>query len=151
MSLSVPVGTITAFASSAIAYSGKDLNYISATERLIFIENCVVTVFALGLLIFIRNKPEEPPSVVALKKEAKEHMCVAMREAYQDKNYLWLSVIYGMLYGAFVSLPIELAPIFSFYVKPDGTPEYSDFVVAIYGMAVSILGIFSSVIAAVLL
>lgn len=152
MSLSVPVGTITAFASSAIAFSGKNIDYILATERLIFLENCVVSVFALGLLVFVRDKPEHPPSVVAVKKEDRPPICQLMGEVYRDRNYLWLSCIYGMLYGAFVSLPIELAPIFSFYVEADGvTPLYSDTVVAIYGMAVSILGIFSSVIAAVLL
>lgn len=151
MGLCIAMGIIVAFTSSAIVFSNKEKNYIADVERLIFWQNCAISFFSIGLFIVIRDKPTHLPSSVAEKKVERENLCLVIAEAFKEKSYLLLCIVYGIIYGCYISLPIELSPIFSYYKKPDGTEAYSTFVISIYGMTTSIVGVLTAIVSAIFL
>lgn len=105
-----------------------------------------------SFFLIIRDKPEFPPSAVAEKKiQREQNQWKVICEACKERSYVLLVVIFGVLYGAYCSLSIELSPIFSYYVLPDGSPAYSSTVIAVYGIMVSLAGVGMSVVVAILL
>jgi hypothetical protein len=63
--LAIPIGTIVSFALSGVIYSDPD-TLIEETKTLVLIQNIWITCFAAMLFIVIRDKPEMPPSAVAM-------------------------------------------------------------------------------------
>jgi len=69
--LAMPAGNIFAFTMSGLLFSGlnpnpDDVEAIKSAEmKLIFIQNCWITLITIPLFLLIREKPKYPPSLIA--------------------------------------------------------------------------------------
>lgn len=142
---------MVAFASSGYVFANSAKDYKADTMRLVWFQNILLTIFCGGLFIFIKDKPDSPPSAVADKKVVRENQCKVIGEAFKETSYTLLCVIMGILYGCFISLPILLSPLLSFYTKDDGSPAYTPLTIAVYGLVTTCVGVMSSIFAAVML
>ena len=72
-------------------------------------------------------------------------MCVDIREAFKERSYVLVLIVFSMLDGAFVSFASVLSVLFGFYTV-NGQPVYGTGVIAIYGASTAIFGVIASLV-----
>lgn len=64
----MPIGSVLSFVfCGAVMVSSPDIK--ENTNTLIWIQNVMITIFAGGLFIVIKDKPDQPPSSVACQPQ----------------------------------------------------------------------------------
>lgn len=68
--LAIPLGSIMAFLQTGIVFTGivdgDTEDTIHATNKLLWQQNIFITLMSIGFCLVIRDKPNSPPSVVAM-------------------------------------------------------------------------------------
>lgn len=75
-------------------------------------------------------------------------MCSDFKEAFKERSYVFVLVIFSMLDGAFISFASVLSVLFGFY-EVNGQPVYGTGVIAIYGASTAIFGVVASLVVSV--
>lgn len=119
--LSIPGGNLVAFGLSGFIFSGiEKMNSEQVKKQLmvmLWVQNIWITLICIPYYIIIREKPDFPPSLVALAKPKEANFCENIRVALKLPNYIKLIVVFMLLQGGFLSFGINmsvlLTPLFS--------------------------------------
>lgn len=74
-----------------------------------------------------------------------------MKEAFSERSYTILVIIFSMMDGAFVSFAAVLSLLFTYYNVPGQPPAYTTGDIALYGGLVTIFGVTASICIAVVI
>lgn len=72
---------------------------IESTRQTIYYQNVPYIFFFIMLQLFIRDKPETPPSAVAAAPANLQSFQDSFKEMWANKNFMTLSVAYALIYG----------------------------------------------------
>ena len=78
-------------------------------------------------------------------------MLTEIKIAFKERSYVYLTAIFAMLDGAFVSFASVLSLLFAYYNVPGETDTYGPGVISIYGGITAVFGVISSFVVAVVL
>ena len=148
--LSIPIGTVISFLMSGLIFKDQ-LTMKEDTKHLILIQNIWVTVCAVPFFILVRDKPTHPPSAVAGQNKQQTSLIPIFKEALQDRNYVYLLVIFALIDGEFISFSSIMSLLFDYYETPAGGPVYSSSLISLYGGSTAIFGVAASIACGVLL
>lgn len=110
---------MAAFIQTGIVFAGiqeDDVNAseetIRATNSLLWQQNVFATVVCLLFCFVIRDRPEHPPSLVALKQQEEIKFCQMVGNAIKNKQFVLIILIFGCLDGVFIGIGVVLDPFF---------------------------------------
>lgn len=109
-------------------------------NRLLILQNIIITCFCGLLFIFVKNKPDKPPSLAALQEPKEKDFVSAFLAAVKDKNFVLLMISFCFVDGSFISFGSILSAIFT----PLG---FDTAEITIIGLVTVIVGVFSSMFA----
>lgn len=148
--LSIPIGTVISFLMSGLIF--KDQSTMKEdTKHLILIQNIWVTVCAVPFIILVRDKPTHPPSAVATQNKPQTSLIPIFKEALQDRNYVYLLVIFALIDGEFISFSSIMSLLFDHYKTPSGAAVYGTSLISLYGGSTAIFGVAASIACGVML
>lgn len=83
-----------------------------ATYNLLMVENLMITAASLFLIFAIREKPEFPPSKIALQKvERRDGLWTTLKVLIKMKNYMLLVVVFTILFATYIALATVIDPL----------------------------------------
>lgn len=147
--LSVPGGNILSFLQTGFLFRGVTLtsptSLIKSTMNKILIEQFyVVLAIAVPFMLVIRSEPKQAPSLVSLKNPKQEGIIVTLKKVVKNRDFMFLCVVFGMLYGTFVGFGGTLSVLF----EPKG---FTSSEIAGLGLITVICGVIGSFITGILL
>jgi sugar phosphate permease len=74
INISIPIGSAIGFATTAVWFNGDDTDYKESLLGMIYVQNVALTCIFVVFMLFLREKPEQPPSAVALEPVPKMDM-----------------------------------------------------------------------------
>jgi len=104
INMAVPIGSAIGFATTAIWFNGEDIDHRESLHGLIYVQNVILTFLFVFLMLFLREKPSQPPSAVALEPVPKRDICDAISKLRGNSNYVVILMIFSVIYGIYVSL-----------------------------------------------
>ena len=149
--ISIPFGNLIAFIYTGFSFthtlnwSNEEIFRKLNTE--IFGMNLMVSVFALGLFIFIKDKPDNYPSRVATKKPVDKNFWAQSKEAFQDRNFKILLSAMMLINGTFISFGTCIAVVYG-NIKPVG---FSSSGVSMCGIGSITCGVITAFIVGIIL
>jgi len=153
MTLSSPLGSMISFVIQGyyIVQVNTDPDPTSETVKqamydLLTFESILITVASLILLVVIREKPEHPPSKIAITKKEDEEkgVCRTYQQLLLMKNYMLLVFVFTVLFAIYIALATIIDPL----LTPFG---YEPGVIAILGAVFIVAGVISTMIIGILL
>jgi len=121
--ISIPLGNLVAFIYTGFSFtdtgSWSNEEVFQKLNTEIFGMNILVSVFAVALFIFIKDKPENYPSKVAAKKPVDKNFLAQSQEAFKDTNFKLLLVIMMLINGTFITFGTCIAVVYA-NIKPEG-------------------------------
>lgn len=110
-----------------------------------------MTVCAVPFIILVRDKPIHPPSAVATQNKPQTSLIPIFKEALQDRNYVYLLVIFSLIDGEFISFSSIMSLLFDYYKTPAGAAVYGTSLISLYGGSTAIFGVAASIACGVML
>ena len=102
-SVSIPVGAFIAFMLPSTVIEQTDFEDVIAGrkhyETYLFIQTIIITLMSIPPLIFIRESPPSPPSVVANETNNRLTIKESLKELVSNRNYILLFIVFNMIYG----------------------------------------------------
>ena len=85
-----------------------------------FVQNVIITIFALMTLILFREKPTYPPSKMALVKReiTKDGLSDDIKVLRQNRNYMGNAWIFVVVWGTYGAVGNLLTPFFGSQYTP---------------------------------
>lgn len=119
LGLPSPLGGICGLVMGGVFFLGVSyttpLETVASLERMIWWQNWYITGSTILLCLVIRDHPKIPPSAVALQNAPVKKLDKMIFEALKNKNYVIITLEYGIFYGVYLSLGALLSPIFEPY------------------------------------
>ena len=110
---------------------------------MLWVQNYWLSAVCVPYIIFIREKPEFPPSMVSLEKPKEANFCSNIRDALKLKNYVLLILIFMLLQGGFLAFGININQLLS--------PPFTDVELSGLGSLIILVGVITSTITGVIL
>jgi len=82
-------------------------------NTLLIEQNIIISVLCILMFIFVRAKPDRPPSLAALQEPKEKDFVAGFKAAIKDKNFVLLMISYCFVDGSFISFGSILSGIFS--------------------------------------
>jgi MFS family permease len=99
LGLGVAVGSLLSFIVTGVLFAGEGIDYEARLNDLLFWQACVITVVLVFFIATSREKPEYPPSAVALKKPPKQDFNKAMSELWDNRSYSIIVICFMCIFG----------------------------------------------------
>jgi Na+/melibiose symporter-like transporter len=100
--MSVPVGSMTGMILTG-SFFNDSTEIKSQMLSLFLYANLVLTVGFTIFMIVFRDKPEHPPSAVALEPPMKRDFGQSIKELRQNPNFLLIALYYMLMFGLYTS------------------------------------------------
>jgi len=117
---------------------------MSTFHKLLLGQNLLVTVFALLFIFVVKEKPDDPPSAVALFPVSPDNIFRSFAKLRHNTSYMCLGASFALLFGLYTTFGNLLSVI----VGPFG---YTASEIAGLGVIVLIAGVFTALINGILL
>lgn len=111
---------------------------------MIWVQNIVITLIAAPFFFLIKDEPEFPPSLVALKEPAEKKLLPTLKKISKNLNFMLILVIFALMEGTFFCFGVCVDEILAPY-------GFSPSEVAIVGGVTIVCGVVSSTIAGVMI
>jgi len=151
--LAAPLGNMTSLIIVGIVFAGYalsvDLKENGADLRhriklLLLIQNCIDSVFDIGLFIFIKEKPDVAPSRSATEKPPDVNFLKEVKDLLSQKDYVLIMTIFTFCFGIYTTSGAILGPIF----EPYG---YDSTEISIFGAFHILFGLIGCVVTGIVL
>ena len=100
--------------------------------------------FNIGLFIFVKEKPDNPPSRSATEKVSDKDLMNEMKDLMSQKDYVLILTIFTFCFGIYVSIGAIMGPIF----EPFG---YGASKISLFGSVNIFSGVIGCVVTGILL
>lgn len=116
-SMAVPIGMLFSFVLPNGFISNEDTADIDAGLRkfeiYLLVQTIIISLFSIPVLIFMKEEPPSPPSVVTYENANKMGLGEGIKELASNRNYLLLFFTFNFVYGIHGSLGATIASIAS--------------------------------------
>jgi hypothetical protein len=113
--IAIPAGNLIAFIWTGLAFrsSPEGDELFSTLRTMLFNNNLLITAITVPMLLFIREKPKFPPSLVATRAPKERNFLPQAKEAVRDRNFIVLVFIFMMVNGSFVASGTNISNIYA--------------------------------------
>ena len=94
---------------------------------MIWVQNIIISAIAIPFFFMIKDAPDKPPSLVALKEPENKNLMLTFKKVSKNRNYMLLLVIFELLTLFFALLlelesllPVLLELLLGIFVHLDG-------------------------------
>ena len=118
ISLSIPLGSLTSLVLDGVAANGLDetdpVACFNVIKIVTYVQNILITTFGLLTLLLFKEKPEYPPSKLALIKAEASNAGLAndLKVLWSNKNYLANLWVFTFTWGTYSVVGNLLTPLF---------------------------------------
>lgn len=134
--LSVPLGSIISFTMAGLVFT-KNVELVQHDMyKLLWIQNGWITFVTIPFFFIIKDKPKNPPSLVATQEAEKRDFCASVGVALKNRSYVCLLITFGLIDGCFISFSDIISMIFSKW--------FSDNEIALFGTLTVVFGVVAS-------
>lgn len=117
--MAIPIGMLLSFVLPNVFISNDDITDIEKGIRkfeiYLLVQTIIITLFSLPALIFMKEEPPSPPSIIANDTNNKIGMGEGIKELASNRNYMLLFFTFNFIYGIHGSLGGTIALIASHY------------------------------------
>jgi len=138
--MAMPIGCLIAFILPNLFFdSDKDDFEKSEFEFYLIIQTVIVTVLSIPALIFLRDEPPSPPTVLLKDKDSVIQMSMgeAIKSLFSNRNYIYMFLSFNFLYGLYCAISGVMAAFTDYY-------HYTSNEISIVCLMFSIAGILNS-------
>lgn len=102
-SVAIPIGAVIAFMLPSTVIEQTDFDDLIAGKKhyelYLFIQTIIITLFCIPPLIFLRESPPSPPSVVANETNNRLTIKESLKELVTNRNYIPIFFVFNFIYG----------------------------------------------------
>ena len=113
-----PLGALLGLALTGVLAAGVDVDdpvdCMNRLKTIIWIQNGLYTVLCLLVLIFQRQKPDNPPSKLAIQTEKmpQRALCTDFGKILSNRDSVLNMSIFIIIWGGYITLGNVLTPLF---------------------------------------
>ena len=72
-----------------------------ALNQMIWVQNIIVTAIAVPFFFMIKDAPDKPPSIVAMKEPEDKSLMPTLHKVKKNRNFILLLFIFAFMEGVF--------------------------------------------------
>ncbi len=135
----MPIGCLTAFILPNLFFNADKEIEMSEFEFYLIIQSVIVCVLSIPSIIFLREQPPSPPTVLLKDKDSIIEMTMgeAIKNLFTNRNYIFMFLCFNSLYGLYCAISGVMASFTDYY-------GYTSTEISIVCLMFSIAGILNS-------
>ena len=112
-----PIGCLLAFVIPNLFFDADKEIEKGEFEFYIIIQTVIVVVLSIPSLIFLREEPPSPPSVLLKDKDSVIQMGMgeAIKNLFTNRNYIYMFASFNFLYGLYCAISGVMAAYTDYY------------------------------------